>query len=162
MFSFKLNNIFQSWANCFCLRTPWWDLLGRAPRQPEGLAVLESCLRRKGTSWPLKADTGGMSNCSFFYGCIEIFVVLSKLNIFSPVAEEAVPICFRVHIKSWAGGAGPGPRLPPFAVSHHLRENSWHTAQGIIHLQWIFQDLICWSLESWHVVHFLFPNIMIF
>ena len=60
--------IFQSWANCFCLWTPWWNIFGRAPRQPEGFAILESCLWWKGTCRPLQADTGGTSN--YLFRCV--------------------------------------------------------------------------------------------
>ena len=60
--------IFQSWANCFCLWTPWWNIFGRAPRQPEGFAILESCLWWKGTCRPLEADTGGTSN--YLFRCV--------------------------------------------------------------------------------------------
>ena len=70
-----------------------------------------------------------------------------------PVAQETIPLRLRVHDKRWAGGAGSGPRLPPASVSHHMWEDSWHTAQG----QLVFNKIWCNVLFQIHFeyLHFL-------
>ena len=160
-------SIFQPGAHCLCLRAARWHLLGRAPRQSEGSAVLEGGLRWEAEGWSSEADSGAppisslildrpqclfylvpqeknivLWDCEYLSQAGSISLLPEIKRIYLAAAQEAVPICLRVHNSRGVGSPGPRPRLPQAAESHHLREDSWHAAQGRLALD----NLMSWTV----------------